>query len=103
MEEKIVNASVVPSKKLGFGAPGWLSCLSVRILILAQVVISVYEFEPHIGLCADSVEPAWDSLSLSSSLPLPCSLSFPVSLSLSLFSSLKTNKHLKQKEMFYKI
>ena len=27
-------------------------------------------FEPHVGLCADSVEPAWDSLSPSVSLPL---------------------------------
>ena len=25
-------------------------------------------FEPHIGLCVDSVEPAWDSLSPSLSL-----------------------------------
>ena len=23
----------------------------------------VHEFEPHIGLCADNAEPAWDSLS----------------------------------------
>ena len=29
----------------------------------------VHEFEPCIGLCADSVEPAWDSFSLSLSLP----------------------------------
>ena len=28
---------------------------------------------PHIGLCADSVEPTWDSLSLPLFLPLPCS------------------------------
>ena len=26
--------------------------------------LTVCEIEPHIGLCADSVEPAWDSLSL---------------------------------------
>ena len=25
----------------------------------------VHEFEPRVGLCADSVELAWDSLSLS--------------------------------------
>ena len=25
--------------------------------------LMVCEFEPHIGLCADNVEPAWDSLS----------------------------------------
>ena len=35
----------------------------------------VCEFEPHVGLCADSVEPVWDSLSLSLSLPLSASLS----------------------------
>ena len=29
------------------------------------------EFEPRIRLCADSAEPAWDSLSPSLSLPLP--------------------------------
>ena len=28
----------------------------------------VHEFEPHLELCADSVEPAWDSLSPSLSL-----------------------------------
>ena len=33
--------------------------------------LTVYEFEPQVGLCADT-EPAWDSLSLSLSLcPLP--------------------------------
>ena len=25
--------------------------------------LPVREFEPHVGLCADSMEPAWDSLS----------------------------------------
>ena len=32
--------------------------------------LTVREFEPHVGLCADSVEPAWDSVSLSLSLSL---------------------------------
>ena len=32
--------------------------------------LTVRGFKPHIQLCADSVEPAWGSLSL----PLPCSL-----------------------------
>ena len=27
--------------------------------------LMVHEFKPHIGLYADSVEPAWDPLSLS--------------------------------------
>ena len=34
--------------------------------------LTVRDMEPHVGLCAESAEPAWDSLSLS--LPLPCSL-----------------------------
>ena len=33
--------------------------------------LTVCEFKPHIGLCTDSVEPTWDSLSPSlSALPL---------------------------------
>ena len=45
--------------------------------------LTAHEFEPHIGLCDGSTEPAWDSLLLS--LPLPCTLSL----------SLKKKKHLK--------
>ena len=37
--------------------------------------LEVCDFEPHVGLCAGSVELAWDSLSLLLSLPLPYSLS----------------------------
>ena len=37
--------------------------------------LMVGEFESHIRLCADGVEPAWDSLSPPLSLPLPHSLS----------------------------
>ena len=66
-----------------FGAPGWLSWLSVQLLVSAQVMISwFHEFEPHTGLCTASTEPAWDSLSLPFSLRLPHSL----------FVSLKINK-----------
>ena len=39
------------------------------------------EFEPHVELCADSAEPAWDFLSL------PRSLTLSLSLSLSPFAS----------------
>ena len=54
------------------GAPGSLSRLSVRLLVSAQVMISQSrEFEARVRLCADSVEPAWDPLSL----PLPHSYS----------------------------
>ena len=46
------------------GAPGWLSRLSMRLLILAQVMISqVRGFKPCVGLCVDGAEPSWDSLS----------------------------------------
>ena len=39
--------------------------------VSAQIVISrFHEFEPHIRLCADGAELAWDSLSLSPSLSL---------------------------------
>ena len=42
--------------------------------------LTVHGIEPCIGLCADSMGPAWDSLSPSLSRPSPA-----VSLSLSLF------------------
>ena len=44
--------------------------------------LMVHEFEPCVGLCADSTESAWDSFSLSLSLSL--SLSAPPMLSCSL-------------------
>ena len=37
--------------------------------------LTVREFEPHIGLCADSAEPAWDSLSLPAPILLALTLS----------------------------
>ena len=42
--------------------------------------LRVGKFEPRIGLCTDSVEPAWDSLSLPLSLSLPdlCYLSLKI-------------------------
>ena len=36
--------------------------------------LTVHELEPHVGLCADSAETAWDSLS--ASLSAPPSLTF---------------------------
>ena len=41
--------------------------------------LTVCEFESHIGLCADSAQPAWDSLSLP--LSPPSSLAHSLSLS----------------------
>ena len=49
--------------------------------------LTVCEFKPCIGLCADGTEPAWDSLSLSLS-PLMLSISLSLSLSLSFSLSL---------------
>ena len=47
------------------GAPGWLSRLGIRLLILAQVMISqVMSLSPTV-----SAEPAWESLSPSFSAP----------------------------------
>ena len=40
--------------------------------------LTVHETEPRVGLCADSVEPAWDSLSFPLSLPLPRALSLKI-------------------------
>ena len=36
--------------------------------------LTVHEFEPHMGLCADSVEPSLDSVSLSLYPSPTCSL-----------------------------
>ena len=40
--------------------------------------LTVPGFEPQVGIYADGVEPAWDSLSLPLCLPLPCSLSLKI-------------------------
>ena len=52
----------------------------------------VYEIKPCVGLCADIMEPAWDSLSASLIAPslLACMLSLSLSLSFSLSLS---NQH----------
>ena len=44
--------------------------------------LTVCEFEPRIRLCADSEEPAWDSVSPSLSAPPLFALSLSLSLSL---------------------
>ena len=41
--------------------------------------LTVHEFKPHIRLCADGMEPAWDSLSLSLSLSHPPFMISPLS------------------------
>ena len=54
--------------------------------------LKVLEFEPHIGLCTDRAEPAWDSLSLPLSLPLLLTLELLLSLSLKINKLKKLNK-----------
>ena len=49
--------------------------------------------EPHVGLCTDSVEPAWDSVSSPLSAPL-CLHAFSLSLRIK-FKKLKYEKALK--------
>ena len=63
--------------------PGWLSRSSVQLLISAEVMISQFMRSGLFELCIDSVNLAWDSLSLPLSLPLPCAytLSSPFFLS----------------------
>ena len=52
----------------------------------------VREFKPCIGLCTDSAEPAWDSLSPSLSLPLPHLHSFFLSLKINIKKKRKKKK-----------
>ena len=68
---------------------------SVKCLTSAQVMISGHEFEPRIGLCADSSEPG-ACFTFCVSLSLCPSPAHALSLSLSL--SQKMNKTLKKKK-----
>ena len=65
-------------KNMSSGVLGWLSWLSVRLNFGSGHDLMVHEIEPHIGFCADSTEPSWDSLSL----PLPCLHAHKLSLAL---------------------
>ena len=58
------------------GTPGWLSRLSIRLQLRPWSHFIAREFEPRIGLCADSLEPgACFGFCLLISLPFPCSRS----------------------------
>ena len=57
---------------------------SVKHLTSVQVMISQFEFQPHIRLSAVSTESSLDPLSPSLSAPPPLILSISFSLSLSL-------------------
>ena len=67
---------------------------SVKCLISAQVMnLTVRAFEPHVGVCADSREPALDPLS-----PFLCAPPLHT-LSLSLSLSLSQNKQTLKKKL----
>ena len=64
-------------------APGWLSQLSIRLLVLAQVMISWFlSSSPRLGSALSSQSLLGDSFSPSLSAPPPLSLSLSLSLSL---------------------
>ena len=72
------------------GAPGWLSGLSVRLMIwLRSWSQGLWDWAPSQAR-ADSMEPAWDSVS-------PCLLAPPL-LALSLSLPLRINKLSKKKD-----
>ena len=73
----ILSSLLQKKKKKINGASGWLSPLSIQLLVSAQVMISGFlSLSPAcIGLCADSVKPAWDSISLVLCPSPTCSLS----------------------------
>ena len=83
--QKRTTDEMTDKEKKNFpGAPGWLSQLSIQILgFTSGHDLTAHEFKTHIELCADSVEPAWDSFPLPLSLILPTWV-FPLRLSLSL-------------------
>ena len=79
------NACSLKTKRTGTGAPG--GAPSVKHLTLGFSSghdLMVRGFKPRVGLCADSVEPAWDSLSPSFCTFPACARSLSLSLSLSL-------------------
>ena len=82
-------------KRGSTGCLRWLSRLNVRLDFSSGHDLMVHGVEPHVWLCTDNVEPAWDSLSpsLSACPPFMLSLLLPsLSPSLSLCLSLSQNK-----------
>ena len=59
------------------GSVSWASALDLG----SGGDLTVCGFEPRIRFCADSTEPAWDSLSFPLSPPFPCSCALFLSLS----------------------
>ena len=72
------------NKNIGWGT--WVACLVECLThgFNSDHDLLVHEIEPSIQVCADSMEPAWDSRSLCSSPNSMCSLSLSLALALSL-------------------
>ena len=92
----IVYSTLINLCKVGGQNWYWLECDKFVLGVwVAQLVkrptldfgsgynLTVCELEPRIGLCADSTEPAWNSLSPSFSAPSLCACMCTLSLSLS--------------------
>ena len=67
-----------------------VECLALDFCLSLDLM--VHEIEPHVGLCVDGAEPAWDSVSASLSLLLPYSLALSPSQNKSLKLFKKSNK-----------
>ena len=68
----LFNRSPILENNLFGGA--WVA-QSVKHLTLdfgSGMILRFVGSSPCVMLCVDNVEPAWDSLSISLSLPLPC-------------------------------
>ena len=73
-----------PKHFVGHPGPQVVKCLSLDFG--SGHDLTVHEFEPHVRLCADRVEPAWDSLSQT----LPCSCALSLSLKI---KKIKLSEH----------
>ena len=74
------------------GAPGWFSRLGIRLLTQVND-LTADEFEPRVGLTAQGLEPALDSVS--PLLSAPSLLALCLCLCVSLSKSINFNKFLK--------
>ena len=64
-----VSTSILQNKKTVLGGL-WSSVKCLTLHFGSVLDLTVHEIEPHIRLCAASMEPAWDSLCLCLSLCL---------------------------------
>ena len=84
MNSEIMTWAEIKSQKLkGIWVVQWVKQPTFGFSLGLGHDLIVCEVEVHMGLCADSAEPAWDSPFLPLSLSLPPCLSLSLSLSLS--------------------